>query len=95
MTREDPQMKLRLPTELKEKLAAAAAESGRSINAEVVSRLAASFEKADAEGVVDFLLKETKTLGVKLDLVMRKLEGKPIPPSSDGERTVKVIRRKR
>ncbi|MFC4339638.1 Arc family DNA-binding protein [Cupriavidus numazuensis] len=44
MTREDPQLKLRLPAELKEKLAAAAAESGRSINAEVVGRLVASFE---------------------------------------------------
>lgn len=77
MTREDPQMKLRLPAELKEKLAEAAAQSGRSINAEVVSRLAASFARGDAEGVVDFLLKETKHLSAKLDLVMRKLEGAP------------------
>ncbi len=43
MTREDPQMKLRLPAELKDKLAAAAAENGRSLNAEVTQRLEESF----------------------------------------------------
>ncbi|MEM5459643.1 Arc family DNA-binding protein [Paraburkholderia phytofirmans] len=39
MTREDPQMKLRLPPELKEVLAEAAIANNRSLNAEVVSRL--------------------------------------------------------
>jgi hypothetical protein len=43
MTREDPQMKLRLPPELKEMLAEAAIENNRSLNAEVVSRLQESF----------------------------------------------------
>ncbi|MEX3922686.1 Arc family DNA-binding protein [Paraburkholderia sp. BR10936] len=39
MTREDPQMKVRLPVDLKDRLAELAAENGRSINAEVVRRL--------------------------------------------------------
>jgi hypothetical protein len=39
MTREDPQMKLRMPPELKERLTALAEENGRSLNAEVVRRL--------------------------------------------------------
>jgi hypothetical protein len=43
MTREDPQMKLRLPPELKDRLSEAAASDNRSLNAEVVSRLQESF----------------------------------------------------
>lgn len=43
MTREDPQMKLRLPAELKDRLAAAADDNSRSLNAEVVLRLEESF----------------------------------------------------
>ncbi|CAE6971634.1 hypothetical protein R69608_07647 [Paraburkholderia nemoris] len=39
MTREDPQMKLRLPADLKDQLAALAEANGRSLNAEVVVRL--------------------------------------------------------
>lgn len=43
MTREDPQMKLRLPPDLKDRLTGAAAANNRSLNAEVVSRLQESF----------------------------------------------------
>jgi hypothetical protein len=39
MTREDPQIKLRLPAELKDTLAAAAEENNRSLNAELIIRL--------------------------------------------------------
>jgi len=48
MSREDPQLKIRLPLELKEKITESAAEYGRSINSEVVARLEQSFEKDDA-----------------------------------------------
>jgi hypothetical protein len=41
--RTDPQYKLRYSPELKAKIEAAAKESGRSINAEIVQRLEASF----------------------------------------------------
>ena len=47
MSREDPQLKIRLPLELKEKITESAAEYGRSINSEVVTRLEESFEKDD------------------------------------------------
>ncbi|WP_310067873.1 Arc family DNA-binding protein [Paraburkholderia caledonica] len=43
MTREDPQMKLRLPPDLKDRLTEAATANNRSLNAEVVSRLQESF----------------------------------------------------
>ncbi|MBC8950215.1 Rha family transcriptional regulator [Xenorhabdus sp. TS4] len=45
MSREDAQMKIRLPAELKEQLEKAAAENKRSMNAEVLQRLSESFEK--------------------------------------------------
>lgn len=45
MSREDAQMKIRLPAELKEKLEKAATENKRSMNAEVLQRLSESFEK--------------------------------------------------
>lgn len=44
MSREDPQLKIRLPLELKEKITQSAADYGRSINSEVVARLEQSFE---------------------------------------------------
>lgn len=43
MSREDPQMKIRLPADLKDHIEAAAKESGRSMNAEIVARLQDSF----------------------------------------------------
>ncbi|OUL68740.1 hypothetical protein CA603_51580 [Paraburkholderia hospita] len=44
MTRDDPQMKLRLPIDLKDRLTDLAHESGRSLNAEVVKRLEESVQ---------------------------------------------------
>lgn len=43
MSREDPQMKIRLPADLKESIEFAAKASGRTLNSEVVARLQASF----------------------------------------------------
>lgn len=43
MSREDPQMKIRLPADLKDQIDAAAKQSGRSMNAEIVARLENSF----------------------------------------------------
>lgn len=50
MTREDPQMKLRLPAELKDRLMALAEENGRSLNSEIVRRLKASLEDGGNAG---------------------------------------------
>ncbi|MFG1340955.1 Arc family DNA-binding protein [Xanthobacter autotrophicus] len=44
MTREDPQMKIRLPADLKLRLTEWAATNKRSLNAEIVARLEYSFE---------------------------------------------------
>lgn len=43
MSREDPQFRVRLPSELKEKIELAAKDNNRSLNAEIVFRLDASF----------------------------------------------------
>lgn len=43
----DPQFKLRLPTDLKGRLEAAAAASGKSLSAEIVARLESTFSEAD------------------------------------------------
>lgn len=43
MSREDAQMKIRLPAELKASIEAAAAANARTLNSEVVSRLQATF----------------------------------------------------
>ncbi|MFU8925108.1 Arc family DNA-binding protein [Acinetobacter puyangensis] len=43
MSREDPQLKVRLPQELKDKITESASSLGRSINADVVARLEQSF----------------------------------------------------
>lgn len=44
MARNDPQMNLRVPMELKEKIEKAALDNGRTITAEAVYRLENSFE---------------------------------------------------
>ena len=50
MSREDPQLKIRLPLELKEKIEKTALENGRTITAEAVYRHERSFEKTDQDG---------------------------------------------
>lgn len=49
MSREDPQLKVRLPQELKDKITESALNLGRSINADVVARLEQSFEITNNE----------------------------------------------
>lgn len=44
MSREDPQLKLRLPPALKDRITKAASDNGRSVNAEILARLERSFE---------------------------------------------------
>lgn len=45
MSREDPQMKIRLPEALKAQIEGASATNNRTMNAEIVARLQASFEE--------------------------------------------------
>ena len=46
----DPQYKLRLPPELKERIEKAALENKRSMNAEIVARLESTFDDAPGSG---------------------------------------------
>lgn len=75
MTREDPQMKIRLPQDLKTLIEATAGDSGRSLNAEIVARLQRSFEAgADAvqlEIVVEALKAENKSLQAQVESCRR------------------------
>lgn len=48
MARNDPQMNLRVPMELKEKIEKAALDNGRTITAEAVFRLEESFKNTDS-----------------------------------------------
>lgn len=78
MAREDPQMKLRLPEELKSKISMAAEENGRSMNAEIIARLewyesgGKKFEKAineHADAVME-TLNATQKLSQARDAVI-------------------------
>ncbi|GEP11127.1 Arc family DNA-binding protein [Methylobacterium gnaphalii] len=65
MARDDPQMKLRMPVELRDRIADLAAESGRSMNAEIVVRLQKSitqdFGPAFDKQTEDFLARPNLT----------------------------------
>lgn len=50
MARSDPQINFRIPQELKDALDVASAENRRSLTAEVVARLQASFENNSTSG---------------------------------------------
>ncbi|MBB2775722.1 UNVERIFIED_ORG: hypothetical protein HNP28_001010 [Comamonas terrigena] len=54
MSREDPQMKIRLPADLKDQIEAAAKDSGRSMNAEIVARLEESLKHSGAQKGAEF-----------------------------------------
>ncbi|MDU6056473.1 MAG: Arc family DNA-binding protein [Acinetobacter junii] len=63
MARNDPQMNLRVPMELKEKIEKAALDNGRTITAEAVYRLEQSFnEKIIAEEEIVSLTMQVKQL---------------------------------
>lgn len=52
MSREDPQLRIRLPVELKEKIEEVSKTNARSMNAEIVQRLEASFAEEIYENEV-------------------------------------------
>lgn len=59
---EDPRHNLRLPLELKRKIAHSAVDNGRSMNAEILARLEASFAP-DTKREIENLLKTIADLG--------------------------------
>ncbi|KAA0117926.1 Arc family DNA-binding protein [Methylobacterium sp. P1-11] len=52
MSRDDPQMKLRLPEALRDRIRDAADENGRSLNAEIVNTLSRAYPREG--GAIDF-----------------------------------------
>lgn len=65
MSRSDPQFKLRLPLELKERIEEDAKKNKRSINAEIVSCLESEYLSQSKNSI--------ERLEQKLDLILRKL----------------------
>ncbi|RLZ06630.1 Arc family DNA-binding protein [Acinetobacter sp. 2JN-4] len=65
MARNDPQMNLRVPMELKERIEKAALDNGRTITAEAVFRLENSFEQGFDN------LKNVPTEGLMKELAKR------------------------
>lgn len=53
MTREDPQLKIRLPDGIRDRLKAEAERNKRSMNAEIVARLERTMREDDRAGLVD------------------------------------------
>lgn len=58
MARNDPQMNLRVPMELKEKIEKAALNNGRTITSEAVYRLEESFKSEFSTDINQFSLEE-------------------------------------
>lgn len=83
MTREDPQMKLRLPVELKDQLTALAKRNDRSLNAEVVRRLEESLEGGSTSGRTPPMDDQT------LDLFAGTVAGKVVQALDERERKQK------
>lgn len=71
MARNDPQMNLRVPMELKEKIEKAAFQNGRTITAEAIQRLERSFENNISDSMV---LKYMKAVEEKNVLAQRQLD---------------------
>lgn len=70
MSREDQHFRLRLPADLREQIEAAAAESRRSLTAEILARLQASFDAPLIKG--DQTLKVSQLLTQLLDADQRR-----------------------
>jgi hypothetical protein len=69
MARNDPQVNLRMPAELKDRLDQAAETSKRSLTAEIIARLEMTFKSGSRPPFEDVLLRliESKTGNVELD----------------------------
>lgn len=80
MSRTDPQMSIRLPGDLKPRLVEAAQANGRTINAEIVSRLERSFVDAQAatlpEAAVKAILETRQMMG---ELHQAQINPPPFP----------------
>jgi len=80
MAREDAQMKLRLPEVLKNWITKSAATNGRSMNAEIVSRLEAAMsieeEYGDVREIIGELSRDLEQIGNKVDILWSEYHGR-------------------
>lgn len=79
MARSDPPFNLRLPADLRGRLEDSAAHSGRSLTAEILTRLEQSYAGSDSGAVVTALVK----LGERISELERKLVAQK-KPTEDG-----------
>lgn len=89
MSREDPQLRIRLPAELKEKVAKQAKDNGRSMNAEIVQILQDSLDPKPESG------RKTLTHYYHLDkthcLEWRDFFEKKLDDSNDIDKAIKIL----
>lgn len=92
MARTDPQFNLRLPILLKEQLETAAADSGRSVTAEIIQRLEDSFPSVEST-----LLENRKAEGYRLLVEIARtrerlsqLHARAVTISGDRDPTISV-----
>ena len=76
MTRNDPQMNLRVPMELKENIEKAALENGRTITAEAVYRLEQSFSSKNQSTSYSEINNKISDLTKLIEIMLKKQEGK-------------------
>ncbi|AMW78862.1 hypothetical protein AMD27_08215 [Acinetobacter sp. TGL-Y2] len=76
MARNDPQMNLRVPMELKENIEKAAFENGRTITAEAVYRLEQSFSSKNQSTDYSEINNKINDLTKLIEIMLKKQEGK-------------------
>ena len=93
MSREDPQLKLRLPPDLKSRVEDAAKANNRSMNAEIVSRLQGTFtETAVLPIPKEAVLAHLKQITKILERSMPDIEPVQLPASKGPEKSSNVKR---
>lgn len=70
MARDDPMMRFRAPTHLKERIEEAAAKNGRSLNSEIVQRLEESFEPSSIPEIVTLYSENSNVEHVIVNLTL-------------------------
>lgn len=87
-TQTDPQFKLRIPAQLKISIEKAAIRNNRSMNAEIVARLEASFQnKVETIGPsVEYMEEYLKRLDERYQKLYGPMPSDPLPPFDNGKK---------
>tara|TARA_R110001606_G_scaffold68797_1_gene157168 strand:- start:12715 stop:12978 length:264 start_codon:yes stop_codon:yes gene_type:complete len=83
MSRSDPQFNLRIPAELRDKVAEAASENRRSATAEIIARLEESFQSPiglpdTTADQMKNVLESQQRLNSAMESILRQLDSRPI-----------------